>query len=107
MTYGAPATGELKGGSHAWALNEEESQPYLRQAPISESIFLIQPMSIQPAPAKRCLGISLKQTPAAKPLSLRQRCTARCATNRMAAASHGKPSFTNWKIASAVYGPIT
>src|ERR1700720_4253015 len=32
MTYGAPATGELKGGSHAWALNEEESQPYLRQA---------------------------------------------------------------------------
>src|SRR5271166_2651828 len=32
VTYGAPATGELKGGSHAWALNEEESQPYLRQA---------------------------------------------------------------------------
>src|ERR1700732_5568362 len=32
MTYGAPVTGELKGGSHAWALNEEESQPYLRQA---------------------------------------------------------------------------
>ena len=32
MTYGAPATGELKGGRHAWALNEEESQPYLRQA---------------------------------------------------------------------------
>ena len=69
----------------------------------SESIFLIQPMSIQPAPAKRCLGISLKQTRAAKPLSLRQRCTARCARNRMAAASPAKPSFTNWKIASAVY----
>ena len=32
MTYGAPATGELKGGRHAWALNEEESQPDLRQA---------------------------------------------------------------------------
>jgi len=32
MTYGAPATGELKGGRHAWALNEEESQPFLRQA---------------------------------------------------------------------------
>src|ERR1700740_2381620 len=33
MTYGAPVMmGELKGGSHAWALNEEESQPYLRQA---------------------------------------------------------------------------
>src|SRR5713226_8715257 len=32
MTYGAPVTGEPKGGSHAWALNEEESQPYLRQA---------------------------------------------------------------------------
>jgi len=32
MTYGAPATGELKGGRHAWALNEEESRPFLRQA---------------------------------------------------------------------------
>jgi aryl-alcohol dehydrogenase-like predicted oxidoreductase len=32
MTYGAPATGELKPGSHAWALSEEESQPFLRQA---------------------------------------------------------------------------
>ncbi len=32
MTYGAPATGELKGGRHAWALNEEESQPFLREA---------------------------------------------------------------------------
>jgi aryl-alcohol dehydrogenase-like predicted oxidoreductase len=32
MTYGEPATGELTPGSHAWALNEEESQPFLRQA---------------------------------------------------------------------------
>jgi aryl-alcohol dehydrogenase-like predicted oxidoreductase len=32
MTYGAPATGELKPGSHAWALSEEESVPFLRQA---------------------------------------------------------------------------
>src|SRR6202035_4250330 len=32
MTYGAPATGELKPGSHAWALGEEESQPFLHQA---------------------------------------------------------------------------
>jgi aryl-alcohol dehydrogenase-like predicted oxidoreductase len=32
MTYGSPATGELKGGSHAWALNEEQSQPFFRQA---------------------------------------------------------------------------
>jgi len=32
MTYGSPATGELKGGRHAWALSEEESQPFLRQA---------------------------------------------------------------------------
>jgi aryl-alcohol dehydrogenase-like predicted oxidoreductase len=32
MTYGAPATGELTPGSHAWALGEEESQPFLRQA---------------------------------------------------------------------------
>jgi aryl-alcohol dehydrogenase-like predicted oxidoreductase len=32
MSYGAPATGELKPGSHAWALNEKESEPFLRQA---------------------------------------------------------------------------
>jgi 1-deoxyxylulose-5-phosphate synthase len=32
MTYGSPATGELKGGRHAWALNERDSQPFLRQA---------------------------------------------------------------------------
>jgi len=32
MTYGAPATGALKAGRHAWALNETESNPFLRQA---------------------------------------------------------------------------
>ena len=32
MTYGAPATGELIGGRHAWTLNEADSQPLLRQA---------------------------------------------------------------------------
>jgi aryl-alcohol dehydrogenase-like predicted oxidoreductase len=32
MTYGSAATGELKPGRHAWALNEQESQPFLRQA---------------------------------------------------------------------------
>jgi 1-deoxyxylulose-5-phosphate synthase len=32
MTYGAPAIGQPKPGSHAWALNEEESQPFFRQA---------------------------------------------------------------------------
>jgi aryl-alcohol dehydrogenase-like predicted oxidoreductase len=32
MSYGAPATGTAKPGSHAWALNENESQPFLRQA---------------------------------------------------------------------------
>src|ERR1700733_12615348 len=32
MTYGMPATGEAKPGSHAWTLNEQESQPFLREA---------------------------------------------------------------------------
>ena len=32
MSYGAPAKGPLTPGSHAWTLNEEESQPFLRQA---------------------------------------------------------------------------
>ncbi|MBZ5663257.1 MAG: aldo/keto reductase [Acidobacteriia bacterium] len=32
MSYGAPATGEPKPGSHAWALNEKESELFFRQA---------------------------------------------------------------------------
>jgi aryl-alcohol dehydrogenase-like predicted oxidoreductase len=32
MSYGVPATGDLKPGSHAWVLNEEESKPFFRQA---------------------------------------------------------------------------
>jgi aryl-alcohol dehydrogenase-like predicted oxidoreductase len=32
MTYGAPATGAPMPGRHAWALDEAESQPFLRQA---------------------------------------------------------------------------
>jgi aryl-alcohol dehydrogenase-like predicted oxidoreductase len=32
MTYGAPATSDPKPGSHYWALGEEESRPFLRQA---------------------------------------------------------------------------
>jgi 1-deoxyxylulose-5-phosphate synthase len=32
MTYGQPPAGKLRPGSHAWSLNEEESQPFLRQA---------------------------------------------------------------------------
>lgn len=32
MTYGAPAVDEPKGGRHAWAFNEQDSQPFLRQA---------------------------------------------------------------------------
>jgi aryl-alcohol dehydrogenase-like predicted oxidoreductase len=32
MTYGSPATGTLTPGSHAWALNDEDSRPFFRQA---------------------------------------------------------------------------
>jgi len=32
MTYGSPATGKLLPGRQAWALNEAESQPFMRQA---------------------------------------------------------------------------
>jgi 1-deoxyxylulose-5-phosphate synthase len=32
MTYGAPATGALQPGRHAWALDEAASQPFFRQA---------------------------------------------------------------------------
>ena len=32
MTYGEPATGAARAGCHPWALNEADSQPFLRQA---------------------------------------------------------------------------
>src|ERR1700728_185047 len=32
MTYGQPATGKIRPGSHAWALTEEQSQSFLRQS---------------------------------------------------------------------------
>jgi 1-deoxyxylulose-5-phosphate synthase len=32
MSYGAPATGKVKPGSHAWALDERQSEPFFRQA---------------------------------------------------------------------------
>jgi aryl-alcohol dehydrogenase-like predicted oxidoreductase len=32
MSYGVPATGDLRPGSHAWTLSDEDSQPFLRQA---------------------------------------------------------------------------
>ncbi|MGB6668147.1 MAG: aldo/keto reductase, partial [Candidatus Acidiferrum sp.] len=32
MTYGQPATGKIMPGNHAWALNEGESQPFLKQS---------------------------------------------------------------------------
>jgi 1-deoxyxylulose-5-phosphate synthase len=32
MSYGAPPAGTVRPGSHAWALGEDESQPFLRQA---------------------------------------------------------------------------
>ena len=32
MSYGEPAKGALTPGSHAWTLNEEQSQPFLKQA---------------------------------------------------------------------------
>ncbi len=32
MTYGVPPAGPLRPGSHPWALNEELSQPFFRQA---------------------------------------------------------------------------
>jgi aryl-alcohol dehydrogenase-like predicted oxidoreductase len=32
MSYGVPPAGVLRPGSHAWALNEEQSQPFFKQA---------------------------------------------------------------------------
>jgi len=32
MSYGVPPSGPLRPGSNAWSLNEEQSQPFFRQA---------------------------------------------------------------------------
>jgi aryl-alcohol dehydrogenase-like predicted oxidoreductase len=32
MTYGVPPAGQLRPGSHAWSLNEEQSRPFFKQA---------------------------------------------------------------------------
>ena len=57
MTYGGPATGELKPGRHAWALNEERKPALSSRRPsISASISSIPPMSTPAAPARRCWG---------------------------------------------------
>jgi 1-deoxyxylulose-5-phosphate synthase len=32
MSYGVPPVGPMRPGSHAWALNEEQSQPFFKQA---------------------------------------------------------------------------
>ena len=32
MSYGVPPAGPLRPGSHAWALNEADSQPFFKQA---------------------------------------------------------------------------
>jgi aryl-alcohol dehydrogenase-like predicted oxidoreductase len=32
MTYGVPPAGQLRPGSHAWSMNEEQSQPFFKQA---------------------------------------------------------------------------
>jgi aryl-alcohol dehydrogenase-like predicted oxidoreductase len=32
MSYGVPPAGQLRPGSNAWSLNEEQSEPFFRQA---------------------------------------------------------------------------
>ena len=67
MTYGAPATGELKAGRHAWSLNEEESQPFLRQAlDLGINFFDTANVYSQRRQRGRFWGASSSATPAAK-----------------------------------------
>jgi len=57
MTYGAPASGEPKPGRQAWALNEEQSQPFFRQAlDAGINFFSTQRMCTRAARAKKCSG---------------------------------------------------
>src|SRR5258705_7357441 len=93
MTYGKPATGKIKPGSHAWALNEEESQHFLRQSLDLGINFFDTANVYSGGPAKRSLGDFWVHMLDAKPLSSRLRCMPRCATSRMAKASRAKKSL--------------
>src|ERR1700735_1312259 len=62
MTYGEPARpGEAKGGRHPWALNEEESQPFFRQA-LDLGINFFDTANVYPSGvSEEVLGRFLKQ----------------------------------------------
>jgi aryl-alcohol dehydrogenase-like predicted oxidoreductase len=61
MSYGKPATGPLTPGSHAWTLDEEQSQPFLRQA-LDAGINFFDTANVYSAGAsEEVLGRFLKQ----------------------------------------------
>src|SRR6266404_4563013 len=98
---------KIKPGSHAWALNEEESQHFLRQS-LDLGINFFDTANVYSAgPAKRSLGDFWVHMLDAKPLSSRLRCMPRCATSRMAKASRAKKSFMNSTRACVVSEPTT
>jgi aryl-alcohol dehydrogenase-like predicted oxidoreductase len=61
MSYGKPATGPLTPGSHAWTLDEAQSQPFLRQA-LDAGINFFDTANVYSAGAsEEVLGRFLKQ----------------------------------------------
>ena len=92
MTYGSPATGELKARPPAWALNEEESQPFFRQALDLGINFFDTANVYSGGDSEEVLGRFLKANTRRETIVSPPRFTASCATNPTAAASRAKPS---------------
>jgi aryl-alcohol dehydrogenase-like predicted oxidoreductase len=60
MSYGVPPAGPLRPGSHAWSLNEEQSQPFFRQALDLGINFFDTANVYSNGDSERVLGRSLK-----------------------------------------------
>src|SRR5579872_5553777 len=100
MTYGAPATGELKPGRQAWALDEKQSQPYFRRA-LDLGINFFDTANVYSSGAsEEVLGRFLKKNVRREAVVVATKVWASCATSRTVAASPAKKSCTSSTKAS-------
>jgi aryl-alcohol dehydrogenase-like predicted oxidoreductase len=107
MTYGAPATGALRPGSHAWALNEKESQPFFRQA-LDLGINFFDTANVYSGGAsEEVLGRFLKANTRREAVVVATKVHGVMRDEPNGRASPGKPFFMSLTRASAGWEPTT
>ena len=107
MTYGAPATGALGPGSHAWALNEEESQPFFRQARDLGINFFDTANVYSGGASEEVVGKFLKGNARREAVVIATKVHGVMRDEPNGGASHGNPFSTSWTRASAGSEPTT